>query len=41
MYDELLNVPLIIVNELDSISEASNEIVSLLDLPPSFHDVLV
>ena len=40
MYDELLNIPLIIVNGPNSISEASNGIVSLLDLPPLFHDVL-
>lgn len=40
MYDELLKVPLIIVNSPNFLSESSNEIVSLLDLPPFFHDVL-
>lgn len=38
MYDELLHIPLVVVNGPESISEYSNELVSLLDLPPLFHN---
>ncbi|WP_082677615.1 sulfatase [Haloferax sp. Q22] len=40
MYDELLHIPLIITNGPEGLSEYSSELVSLLDLPPLFHNVL-
>ncbi len=40
MYDELLHIPLIITNGPEGLSEHSGELVSLLDLPPLFHNVL-
>jgi len=40
MYDELLRIPLIIKNGPRSISEYSNELVSLLDIPPLFHNAI-
>ena len=40
MYDELLHVPLIIVNGPDYIESAIDELVSLLDVPPLIHDAL-
>jgi len=40
MYDELLHIPLIIANGPKSISEYSNELVSLLDIPPLFHNAI-
>jgi arylsulfatase A-like enzyme len=40
MYDELLQVPLIIVNCPNSVMEARDELVSLLDIPPLIHHSL-
>jgi len=40
LYDELLHVPLVVCNGPPSLSEATDDLVSLLDLPPLFHDVL-
>ena len=40
LYDELLHVPLVVCNGPPSLSEATDELVSLLDLPPLFHDAL-
>ncbi|GAA0240868.1 sulfatase [Haladaptatus pallidirubidus] len=40
MYDELLQIPLIITNGPDYLPEYKNELVSLLDLPPLFHNSL-
>jgi arylsulfatase A-like enzyme len=40
MYDELLRVPLVIVNSPPSVDITEDEMVSLLDLPPLFHAAL-
>jgi len=40
MYDELLHVPLIIANGPDHLESATDELVSLLDIPPLIHDAL-
>lgn len=40
MYDELLHVPLIIENGPEHLESATNELVSLLDVPPLIHDTL-
>jgi len=40
MYDELLHVPLVIVNAPDSMALSGDELVSLLDLPPLWYDAL-
>lgn len=40
MYDELLHVPLIVMNGPDFLKHATNDLVSLLDLPPLIHEVL-
>lgn len=40
MYDELLRVPLVVVNTPDSRALSGEELVSLLDLPPLWHDAL-
>ncbi|WP_434530805.1 sulfatase-like hydrolase/transferase [Haloarcula sp. NS06] len=37
MYDELIQVPLVVVNGPAEISNATDDLVSLLDLPPMFH----
>jgi len=37
MYDELIQVPLVVVNGPSDLTEATDELVSLLDLPPVFH----
>ena len=37
MYDELIQVPLVVVNGPPDLTEATGELVSLLDLPPLFH----
>jgi arylsulfatase A-like enzyme len=38
MYDELVQVPLVVVNGPAGAESASSELVSLLDLPPLFHE---
>lgn len=40
MYDELLHVPLIVVNGPDYLVGAADNLVSLLDIPPLIHDTL-
>lgn len=40
LYDELLHVPLLIVNGPEYLSDVSGDLVSLLDLPPLIHDAL-
>lgn len=40
MYDELLHVPLIVVNGPDYLNEVKDNLVSLLDIPPMIHDAL-
>ncbi|WP_435196361.1 sulfatase-like hydrolase/transferase [Natronomonas sp. EA1] len=40
MYDELLHVPLIVANGPDWVEDATNNLVSLLDIPPLIHEVL-
>lgn len=40
MYDELLRVPLIVVNGPSQISNAAEELVSLIDIPPTIHQAL-
>lgn len=40
MYDELLHVPLFVVNGPEGLAEATDQLVSLLDIPPIIHDVL-
>lgn len=40
MYDELLHVPLVVVNGPDYLDDATGELVSLLDVPPLLHEVL-
>lgn len=40
MYDELLQVPLLIANGPDSLVDATETLVSLLDVPPLVHDAL-
>lgn len=40
MYDELLHVPLIIANGPDDLESATDELVSLLDVPPLIHNTL-
>ncbi|ELZ46957.1 sulfatase [Halorubrum coriense DSM 10284] len=37
MYDELIRVPLVVVNGPTDLSAATDELVSLVDLPPLFH----
>lgn len=38
MYDELLHVPLIVANGSDYLEDATDDLVSLLDVPPLIHD---
>jgi arylsulfatase A-like enzyme len=40
MFDELLRVPLIVANGPDYLDAASDELVSLIDIPPLIHDTL-
>jgi len=40
MYDELLHVPLVVANGPDYLEDATNDLVSLLDIPPLIHDAL-
>ncbi len=40
MYDELLHVPLVVVNGSDHFDDAADDLVSLLDVPPLVHDAL-
>ena len=40
LYDELLRVPLVVCNGPPALSEATDDLVSLLDLPPLFYDAL-
>lgn len=40
MYDELLHVPLIIANGPGTLDDATDDLVSLLDIPPQIHDAL-
>ncbi|WP_436926272.1 sulfatase [Halosimplex amylolyticum] len=40
MYDELLHVPLIVLNGPDHLDDATDDLVSLLDVPPLIHDAL-
>jgi len=40
MYDELLHVPLVVVNGPDYLEKATDDLVSLLDVPPLIHDAL-
>ena len=40
MYDELLHVPLVVENGPNYLENATNDLVSLLDVPPLIHDVL-
>lgn len=40
LYDELLNVPLVVVNGPDHIRDAREDLVSLLDVPPLCFDAL-
>jgi arylsulfatase A-like enzyme len=40
MYDELLHVPLVVANGPDYLDEATDDLVSLLDIPPLIHDAL-
>jgi len=40
MYDELLHVPLVVVNGPDYLDGATDDLVSLLDIPPLIHDAL-
>jgi arylsulfatase A-like enzyme len=40
MYDELLHVPLIVVNGPEYLEDATDDLVSLLDIPPLIHDAL-
>jgi arylsulfatase A-like enzyme len=37
MYDELIRIPLVVMNCPDSLTVPTDELVSLLDLPPLFH----
>lgn len=40
MYDELLHVPLIVANGPDHLDGATDDLVSLLDIPPLIYDAL-
>lgn len=40
LYDELLRVPLIVVNGPDYLEDATDDLVSLLDVPPIIHETL-
>lgn len=40
LYDELLHVPLIVVNGPDELRQAREDLVSLLDIPPLIHESL-
>jgi arylsulfatase A-like enzyme len=40
MYDELLRVPLIVVNGPDAITNHRSDLLSLLDIPPLIHEAL-
>ena len=40
MYDELLHVPLVVLNGPDHLDDAATDLVSLLDVPPLVHDAL-
>lgn len=40
MYDELLHVPLLVANGPEHLADATDELVSLLDVPPLIHDAL-
>lgn len=40
MYDELLHVPLIVLNGPDRLDDAKDQLVSLLDIPPLIHSAL-
>ncbi len=37
LYDELLHVPLVVVNGPEAVTDASDDLVSLLDIPPLIH----
>lgn len=40
MYDELLHVPLVVANGPEYLEDATDDLVSLLDIPPLIHDAL-
>jgi len=40
MYDELLRVPLVIVNGPDGLNQYTSDLISLLDIPPLIHEAL-
>lgn len=40
MYDELLHVPLVVVNGPEHLTDAADDLVSLLDVPPLVHDAV-
>ncbi|NUB91496.1 sulfatase [Haloterrigena sp. SYSU A121-1] len=40
MYDELLHVPLFVANGPDYLEDATDQLVSLLDIPPMIHEAL-
>ncbi|MDS0284532.1 sulfatase [Haloarcula onubensis] len=40
MYDELIQVPLVVLNGPSGLSDAAGDLVSLLDLPPLFHEAV-
>lgn len=40
MYEELLHVPLIVVNGPENLAKHSNSLLSLIDIPPFVHDAL-
>ncbi len=40
MYDELLHVPLFVANGPDYLENATDQLVSLLDIPPMIHEAL-
>ena len=40
MYDELVHVPLVVLNGPSSLADAEDDLVSLLDIPPLAHDAL-
>jgi len=40
MYDELIQVPLIVLNGPSELEQSTDELVSLLDLPPLFHETV-
>lgn len=40
MYDELIQVPLVVLNAPPELESSTDELVSLLDLPPLFHEAV-